>query len=218
MDNAPIYGNFDISLFEGSHVKKSCIELSYKYYLIFTLVLFVTIGPMISSSYGEEKKVKWGFSILGGMGDAIHSDPDMRVYGLLPRISLPLSKRWDLEFEGDVFYYDIQNMHDVYFLGVSHNFVFSPIQERWGSFFLLVGAGLGYDSAGKRLNRGDPDGPVIGDQHFAGFFNAGTGMLFDLGRGTALRLEYRFYHLSEPFDTSDRGLNTHTLLLGISFR
>ena len=176
------------------------------------------IGSFISYSYGEEKKVEWGFSILGGTGDAIFSKPDMTVYGFLPRISLPLHKNWDLEFEGNFFYYDIQKMDDLYFLGVSNNILFKPIQERWGSLFLLVGGGLGYDNAGKRPNGGDSDGPFIGDQHFAGFFNTGAGMLFNIGRGTALRVEYRFYHLSEPFDTTDRGLNTHTVLFGISFR
>ena len=30
-------------------------------------------------------------------------------------------------------------------------------------------------------------------------------------------MEYCFYHISEPFKT-DRGLNTHTVLFGISFR
>ena len=108
-------------------------------------------------------------------------------------------------------------MHDFYFLGVSHNFLFKPIQERWGSLFLLFGGGLGYDSAGKRLYRGDSRVPLMGDQHFAGFCHAGAGMLFNIGRGTALRVEYRLYHISEPFDKADYGLNTHSVLLGISF-
>jgi len=199
-------------------VKNNCVGVSYKSYLLSTLILFMIIGSMISYSYGEEKEVKWGFSILGGMGDAIYSKPDMTVYGFLPRISLPLCKNWDLEFEGNFLYYDIHKMHDLYFLGVSHNILFKPIQERWGSLFLLGGAGLGYDNAGKRLNGGDSDAPLMGDQHFAGFFNTGAGMLFNIGRGTALRVEYRFYHISEPFDTTDWGLNTHTVLFGISFR
>jgi len=202
-------------------VKKNCKEVSYKGYLLSTLIVFVITGSIVSYSYGEEeKKTKWGFSILGGTGDAIYSKTDVKVYGFLPRIGLPLYKKWknwDLEFEGNFFYYDIHKMHDFYFLGLSHNILFKPIQERWGSLFLLVGGGLGYDSAGKRLNRGDSDAPLMGDQHFAGFCHGGAGMLFNIGRGTALRVEYRFYHISEPFDTRDRGLCTHTLLLGISF-
>jgi hypothetical protein len=198
-------------------VKKNCIGVSYKSYLLSTFILFMIIGSIISHSYAEEKKVKWGFSILGGTGDAIHSKPDMTVYGFLPRISLPLHKNWDLEFEGNFFYYDIHKIHDLYFLGVSHNILFKPIQDKWGSLFLLGGGGLGYDSVGKRSNRGDSHVPLMGDQHFAGFFQTGAGMLFNIGRGTALRVEYRFYHISEPFDKTDWGLNTHTVLFGISF-
>jgi opacity protein-like surface antigen len=83
--------------------------------------------------------------------------------------------------------------------------------------FLLAGAGLGYDSAGKRLKPDDSNVPLMGDRHFAGFSQAGAGMFFNMGRGIALRVEYRLYHISEPFDTTDRGLNTHTILFGISF-
>jgi hypothetical protein len=208
-------------LFKGGQVKKNCIEVSYKSYLVSALILLVIIGPTVSYSYGEEeKKTRWSFSILGGTGDAFHTKIHMREYGFLPRISFPFRKNWnywDLEFEGNFFYYDIPKIHDVYFLGLSHNIVFKPIQERWGSLFLLIGAGLGYDSAGERLYRGRSEAPLLGDQHFAGSVNAGAGMLFNIGRGTALRIEYRLYHVSEPFDTSDRGLNTHTVLLGISF-
>jgi hypothetical protein len=109
------------------------------------------------------------------------------------------AKKWklDIEFEGNFFYYDIRKMHDVYFLGLSSNFVFKPIQGKWGSLFLLLGAGLGYDSAGKRLHRGS-DPPLMGDQHFAGVCHGGAGVLFNIGRGTALRVEYRLYHSLAP--------------------
>jgi len=203
-------------------VKKNCIGASRKSYFFSTLLLFMIFGSIVPYSYGEEeKKVKWGFSIFGGTGDAILNKVDMKVYGFIPRITLPLRKdwtKWDLEFEGNFFYYDIHKMHDLYFLGLSHNIVFRPIQEKWGSLFLLIGGGLGYDSAGKRLYRGGSEAPLIGDQHFAGFGHGGAGMLFNIGRGMALRVEYRFCHISEPFDTSDRGLNTHNVLFGISFR
>ncbi len=188
-----------------------------KSYLLSALILFMMIGLTISDSYGEEKKVHWGFSVLGGMGDAVYNKPDMAVFGFLPRISFSLHKNWDIEFEGNFFYYDIHKMDNLYFLGASNNILFKPIQGKWGSLFVLAGGGLGYDSAGEKLKRGDSEPPLIGDQHFAGFFNAGTGMFFDIGRGAALRVEYRFYHLSEPFDRSDNGLNTHTVLFGISF-
>jgi hypothetical protein len=202
-------------------VKKNCNGISYKRYLLPPLIIFVVIGSIVPYSYGEEeKKVKWGFSIFGGTGDAIYSKADMEVYGFIPRITLPLRKdwkKWDFEIEGNFFYYNIHKMPNVYFLGLSNNFVFKPIQEKWGSLFLLVGGGLGYDSAGERLHRGGSAPPLLGDQHFAGFGHGGLGVLFNIGQGMALRVEYRFCHISEPFDTSDRGLNTHNVLLGISF-
>jgi len=203
-------------------MKKNCIRVSYKRYFLPTLLVFMIIGSIASYSYGEEdgeKRARWGFSIFGGTGDAVLSKIDMKVYGLIPRVTLPVRrdwKMWDVEFEGNFFYYDIHKMPDVYFLGLGTNFVFKPIQQRWGSLFLLIGGGLGYDSAGKKLFRGS-NPPLLGDQHFAGFGHGGLGVLFNLSRKTALRVEYRFRHISEPFDTRDRGLNTHNVLLGISF-
>jgi hypothetical protein len=131
-----------------------------------------------------------------------------------PVLACPLHKNCDLEFEGNISYYDIRKEHDLYFFGLNSNILFKPIQERWGSLFLLGGAGLGYDSAGKRLKR--DHSYFIGDQHLGGILQTGTGVYFNIGRGMALRMEYRLYHISEPF-RADRGLNTHTALLGISF-
>ena len=201
-------------------MNKQAIGISHKTYLLSTLLVFMIVGSIVSYSYGEEeKKPRWSFSVFGGTGDAVLSKIDMKVYGVIPRVTLPVRrdwKMWDVEFEGNFFYYDIHKMPNVYFLGLSTNLVFKPIQERWGSIFLLVGGGLGYDSAGERLHRGS-NPPLLGDQHFAGFGHGGLGVLFNIGRGKALRVEYRFCHISEPFDTSDRGLNTHNVLLGISF-
>ena len=201
-------------------MKKNCVEVPCKTYWVSTLLLFMVIGSIVSPSYGEEEeKAKWGFSIFGGTGDAVLSKIDTRVYGFIPRVTLPLRKdwkMWDVEFEGNFFYYDIHKMPNVYFLGLGTNFVFKPIQERWGSIFLLIGGALGYDSAGKKLYRGS-DPPLLGDQHFSGVGYGGAGMLFNISRKTALRVEYRFCHISEPFDTSDRGMNTHNVLFGISF-
>ena len=202
-------------------MKKNCHGVSYKRYLLLTLIIFVIIGSIVSYSYGEEeRKARWGFSVFGGTGDAVLSKIDMKVYGLIPRVTLPVRrdwKMWDVEFEGNFFYYDIHKMPNVYFLGLGTNFVFKPIQERWGSLFLLIGGALGYDSAGKKLFRGS-NPPLLGDQHFSGVGYGGTGILFNISRRTALRVEYRFCHISEPFDTSDRGLNTHNVLFGIAFR
>lgn len=201
---------------------KSHVDLSRRGYFLSILLSFAIAGSIVSycNAEEEEKKITWGISVFGGTGDAVHHNADMEVYGLIPRMTFPFYKKWKLDFEieGNFFYYNIHKMHDVYFLGLSHNFVFKPIRERWGTLFLLVGAGIGYDSAGKRLKRAAVlDDPLLGDQHFAGFFHGGAGILYDMGRGMALRLEYRFSHISEPLDTGDRGMNTHNILFGISF-
>ena len=181
-----------------------------KNHWIFTVVTFLMAGSIVSSSYGEEvSRLKYGFSVFGGAGDAWHNETDMTVYGFLPRVDLPLHEHWDLEFEGNYSYWNIRRESDLYFLGVNANILFKPIQESWGSLFVLAGGGLGYDSAGKRI-------PQIGDSHCGGILQAGTGVYYNLGKRWALRIEYRFYHISDPF-RNDRGLNTHTALLGVSF-
>ena len=181
-----------------------------KRHLFFTIVAFMVVGSSISYSYGEEaRKTKYGFSIFGGTGDAWHNETDLTVYGFLPRIAFPLHRIVDLEFEGNYSYWNIRKGHDLYFLGVNANLLFKPIQQNWGFLFLLAGGGLGYDSAGKRV-------PQLGDTHCGGILQAGTGFCYNFGKGWALRVEYRFYHLSEPF-RNDKGLNTHPALLGVSF-
>lgn len=192
-----------------------CEKVVSKRYLVFTFVAFIMVGAPICHSYGGEvSKVKYGFSIFGGTGDAWHNETDMTVYGFLPRIDLPLHENWDLEFEGNYSYWNIRREHDLYFLGIDANILFKPLQRKWGSLFLLAGGGLGYDSAGERLKR--DSSYLIGNQHLGGILQGGVGMYYNLGKGLALRVEYRFYHTSEPF-RRDKGLNTHTALLGISF-
>jgi opacity protein-like surface antigen len=185
--------------------------LSIKKNLVFAFVFIIMIGSFLPHSYGEEgSKVKYGFSVMGGAGDALYKNPDTTVFGFLPRVDLALHRNWDLEFEGNFSYWNISGEKNLYFLGVNGNIVFKPIQWDWGSFFLLAGGGLGYDSAGKNgVNE-------IGDSHCGGVYQAGAGIYYNLPKGLALRVEYRFYHISEPF-RSDRGLYTHTALLGISF-
>ncbi len=181
-----------------------------KRYFLFAFVALMALGTFIPSSHGEEvSKIKYGFSVFGGIGDVWHREIDLTTYGFLPRINLPLLRILDLEFEGNYTYWNIRKQHDLYFLGVNGNIVFKPIQGKWGSLFFLGGAGIGYDSGGKRVEQ-------IGDQHLGGILQAGVGVYYNLGKRLALRVEYRLCHISEPFRT-DRGLNSHNALLGISF-
>lgn len=118
--------------------------ISNKRFLLIAFLAFLTMfGTLISHSYGEEvSKTKYGVSIFGGMGDAWHNETNFTVYGVLPRIDLPLHRNWDLEFEGNYSYWNIRAEHDLYFLGVDFNLLFKPIQGKWGSLFLLAGGGL----------------------------------------------------------------------------
>jgi len=178
--------------------------------LIAFFVFLMVFGSLISDSYAEESRsLRYGVSVFGGIGDAWHNETDFTVFGVLPRVDVALHRNWDLEFEGNYSYWNIRGEHDLYFLGVDVNLLFKPFQWEWGSFFLLAGAGIGYDSAGKRVEE-------IGDSHCGGILQAGAGFYYNLGKGIAMRVEYRFYHTSEPF-RSDKGLNAHTALLGISF-
>jgi len=184
--------------------------LNRRFLLITFFALSTVFGSLISPSYGEGlRNLRYGVSILGGAGDAAHSKPDLTTYGFLARVDLPLHENWDLEFEGNYSYWNIRKEHDLYFLGLDANILFKPIQRSWGSLFLLAGAGLGYDSGGKRV-------PQIGDSHCGAILQAGVGVYYNLGERWALRAEYRLYHTSEPFRT-DRGLNTHAALFGVSF-
>jgi len=179
-------------------------------YFVFDFVVLMAVGSSISYSYGEEPgPFKYGFSVFGGRGDTGHNKPRVNVYGLLPRFDLLLYGNWHLEFEGNVSYWGISGEKDFYFLGVNANILFKLVERKWGSLFLLAGGGLGYDSAGKRVIE-------IGDSYIGGILQAGAGICYNLGKGLALRVEYRFCHISDPF-RGDRGLNTHNALLGISF-
>ena len=123
-------------------MKKIWKKILSKRHWLFTFIAFVMTGSIISHSYEEEvSRVKYGFSIFRGAGDAWHNEIDMTVYGFLPRIDLPLHRYLDLEFEGNYSYWNIRKEHDLYFLGVDANLLFKPIQRNWGSLFLLAGGG-----------------------------------------------------------------------------
>jgi opacity protein-like surface antigen len=170
------------------------------------------VGLWISHPYGEEaSQFNYGFSVFGGRGDAWHDKPHFEVYGFLPRVDWNLYGNWALELEGNFSYWNIAAQNDFYFLGGNINILFKPIQRKWGSLFILAGGGLGYDSAGHRHRVSE-----IGDTRCGGILQTGAGIYYNLGKGLALRAEYRFYHISDPF-RHDRGLNSHNALLGISF-
>ena len=77
-------------------MKKNCVEVPYKTYWAFTLLLFVIIGSIVSSSYGEERRQNGVFSIFGETNDAVLGKIDTKVYGFIPRVTLPLRKDWKM--------------------------------------------------------------------------------------------------------------------------
>ena len=166
------------------------------------------IGCFASLCYGDEKgDVKWGVSVL--LGPDTGGSPDFTHFALLPRVGLALHKNWDLELEGNFSYYFIHQERNLYLLGVNANLLFKPF--RWGRVtpFLIAGAGLGYNN-----NNGNVW--ELGDSHTAGILQGGGGVLYDFGKGFWLRGEYRFWHISDPFER-DLGLNTHGFILGVAF-
>jgi len=199
-------------------VKKRCDGRwkKKKRYILLTLAVLATIGSLLSDSYAEDKKVRWGVSLGGGFNaDFIHHRPDVAIYTALPRVDIPLHRKWDLEFEGNFSYYDISHHSNLYFVGLNGNVLFTPFRWDWGSLFALGGGGLGYNSDGTKSVPG-LHAPLLGDSHLAGIIQGGIGITYNIGKGMALRGEYRLVHISDPTQR-DSGINTHTFLVGISF-
>jgi hypothetical protein len=178
---------------------------------VITIVSLMIIVSSFSNSYGgEDGKVQWGFSLSAGTDQK--SKNDLTMYALLPRVDLPLHKNWDLEFEGNFSHYGIHDSKDLYLLGANTNIIFKPIQWNEASLFLIGGMGLAYN------NNSDEHRRVrdIGDSHIAGILQVGSGIQYYLGKGLGFRGEYRFHHISDPFE-QDSGINTHNLIIGLSF-
>src|SRR3990172_989352 len=164
------------------------------------IFLFILFGWMTPHSYGnEDKKIMYGFSVLGGTESSNRAD--ILMFALLPRVGLLLHKNWEFEFEGNLSYYGISKGNNLYLLGVNSNVLFKPIRWGKGSLFLLGGAGLGYDNSNGHVRH-------VGDSHLAGVIQGGGGIYLDIGKGLLLRAEYRIQHISEPF-RDDAGLNNH---------
>ena len=191
-----------------SPLEKKCKRILSKRILAFVFISLMIIGFPISYSYGDEDgKVKWGFSILAGTHTK--SKPDLILLAILPRLGLSMHKNWDLELEGNFSYYSIQDEKDLYLLGTHANILFKPIRWGKGTFFLIGGGGFAYNNNNGKVKE-------IGDSHIAGIIHGGAGIDFIVGKGWALRGEYRLIHISDPLK-GDLGINTHNFILGVSF-
>jgi hypothetical protein len=173
------------------------------------LLSIVLTGAMVSLSCGEEEGgLKWGFSL--GVGQPQQNKHSLNLWTFFPRVDVPVSRIWDFEVEGYASYYDISRAKNLYVLGVNTNILFKLLRWEGGELFLLGGVGLGYD------NNGSGKVPDMGDSHVAGILQGGSGILCRIGKNLWLRGEYRFHHVSDPFH-KDGGINTHNVLLGVSF-
>lgn len=163
------------------------------------------------NSFGNDgENIKYNFSFLYGWRvKFFHKQPDFKIISLLPKVDFYLNKFLDLEFEGNLSYYEISKKREIYLLGLNSNFIFKPISLRRGSLFIIGGAGLGYTNSNRKIVQ-------LGDSHTGGILQLGIGINRIIGRGLGLRGEYRYIHLSDPF-RSDSGLNSHNLIFGVSF-
>jgi hypothetical protein len=186
-------------------------EKSLMVFVLTLILLMILVPPFISISRGEEEKASYGVSVSGGFSEQSRGHRFTR-WAFLPRVDLPLYRYWDLEFEGNFSYYETSAVKDLYVLGLNVNILFKPIRWDRNALFLLAGAGLGYNNSTER----DHEAWDIGDTHVAGTVQGGFGIEYFIGRGCWLRGEYRFNHISDPFN-ADPGINSHNLMLGVSF-
>jgi len=176
------------------------------------ILFFLTlIGLSFSFSLAsEENGLIWGGSVLYGWDiKFFHKQPDFKTLAFLPRVDLALHKNWDLELEGNFSYYGISERKNLYLLGGNANILFKPVQWKEGSLFLIGGVGLGYTNSNGRVKQ-------LGDSNAAGLLQIGSGIYYFMDKNLWIRGEYRYIHISDPFQ-SDPGLNSHNLLIGISF-
>lgn len=177
-------------------------------FLSIVLSLLLFIGFFAPFCYGDEKgDVKWGVSVL--LGPNARGHLDFTHSAVLPRAGLALHKKWDLEFEANLSHYFINGEKDLYLIGVNGNLLFKAVQ--WGKVtpFLMAGAGLAYNNNSGFVWE-------MGDSHTGGILQGGGGIFYDMGKKFLLRGEYRFHHLSDPFER-DHGLNTHSFVIGVAF-
>lgn len=188
-------------------------QFTYAYHIVFIfahLIFNLLVIPEGSCEEIEERfRYEYGLSLLGGAGD--QDSFDVEYYAGYPRWGWFFRDRWELEFEGNIGHYRLDSPDkttNMTSLGLNGILVFEFLQSDRYRVFLTGGGGLMYLDLDER--------PRVGDSSVVGLAQAGVGVKFPVRGTTFLRLEYRFQHVSDPFDTSDRGWDYHCLVLGIS--
>jgi hypothetical protein len=174
------------------------------------VLVFFSWGLPFAAEALDETLITYGLGIGGGFQSEITHEPTYTVFSVFPRADYPLLPYLDVEAEANYTHFNIKNEKSLSFLGLNGNLIFKPIREKWGSLFILAGAGLGYDD-----NR-DNDVKELGSSGLGGILQAGVGANLNIGSKWTLRVEYRFYHISEPL-INDNGLNANLFSIGFSF-
>ena len=170
---------------------------NFSWGLVSIIIFLFVLGSFVPLAFGEEEdKTGWGLSLLGGFN--ARNEPDIISFAILPRWGLSLHKHWNVELEGNFSYYNISDNKDLYVLGCNGNLLFKPYRWKKGSLFAIGGVGLGY-------NNGNGGVREIGDSHVAGTLQVGSRINYEIGKRWWLHGEYRFHHISDPFDSYDVG-------------
>ncbi len=184
-------------------------QFSYRCFALLVLTHLIFSLSGLSNGFCEEDlrpRYEYGLSFLGGGGN--EDDFDIRYFAAYPRWGLTFLERHAFELEGNLGHYRFDST-DMTSLGLQGLFTYEFCRFKRGKAFISAGGGLIYLDLDER--------PQVGDSSVVALGQAGFGLKFGIGSNKALRLEYRFQHVSDPFDSKDHGWNYHCIVLGISW-
>jgi hypothetical protein len=183
-------------------------QVFYRSFSVVFVVQLILIVSVLSDGFCEEAlrpRSEFGLSLLGGGNE---DDLDIRYYAVYPRWGWTFLERHEFELEGNIGHYHLDST-DTTSLGLQGLFTYEIYRFKRGNAFVAAGGGLIYLDLEER--------PRVGDSSVVALGQAGFGLKFRVGSSNALRLEYRWQHVSDPFDNQDRGWNYHCLVLGVSW-
>jgi hypothetical protein len=196
-------GSSSCRILEG-HMRP-CALRNRVFYILIILVLCFSFVPNVFCQETEIRQ-EYGLRFLRGV-DCGHT-PDLDYYAVHPRWGWFFHDHWGFELEGHIGRYRFESL-DTTSLGLLGLFSYEFDPFPWGSFFLTAGGGI--------LHLDEDKTPGLTDSTIMGLAQAGFGIKLPLGKKSDILLEYRIQHVSDPAESNDAGLNTHCMVLGISF-
>jgi hypothetical protein len=184
-------------------------QFSYRSFSVLFVAQLILIVSVLSNGFCEEAPrpgSEFGLSLLGGGSN--EDDFDLRYYAAYPRWGWTFLRRHAFELEGNIGHYRFDST-DITSLGLQGLFTYEFFQFKGGKAFVAAGGGLIYLDLDER--------PQVGDSSLVALGQAGFGLKLGVGSNNALRLEYRFQHVSDPSDSNDHGWDYHCLVLGVSW-